>query len=620
MKNVTKAIARYGLGCIAKIFRRDRREVQRNIYLSLFLEGWQLLKERPDQRKFLLRRLITITKLFNAGKVDLALSIIRYRRISSSAENSGKIIADADAFIITPPHSIYVAHLIENELKESGRSVAICNKYECSQDKGQRYFIICPQVFPSLPKNYVAVQMEQCVNARWFTPEYLAILDRALAILDYSSINIEYLISQGIPLQKIFYMPIGILPEYDKYLSGAGHDLPETGREIDVLFHGDPDCERRKSYLKALDKRFNLYIASEISGEKMLALINRSKVIVNVHYYEGALLETTRIYETLSLGIPVVSEASVDIDQHGSLNGVVKFTPVGDIDAMIEAVARLLEDKQHMSASLLSIQDFMKRNSLFPAYFSRYLLAANLMSFEEYSRSTTLLPEIEEDIPRFCLTLTETAKRKSAFLKKPTHGFKVVEGLRHESKWIGCGLSYKHMLSCLQRQRATFSIICEDDVIFPDDIEEKLDKVINYLSNYDGSWHLFSGFISHLHADTNILKIEEVDAIEYIYIDRMTSMVMNIYSTEAFDMFDQWDETNTDVETNTIDRHIETYPDLTVITTFPFLVQHAENQMSTLWGFQNTQYAELIHETEKLFALKIEQYKAEKDTAKKLII
>ena len=144
--------------------------------------------------------------------------------------------------------------------------------------------------------------------------------------------------------------------------------------------------------------------------------------------------------------------------------------------------------------------------------------------------------------------------------------------------------------------------------------------MINYLSNYDGSWHLFSGFIAHLHADTNILKIEEIDAIEYIHIDRMTSMVMNIYSTEAFDMFDQWDETNTDVETNTIDRHIENYPNLTVITTFPFLVQHAENQMSTLWDVPNAESAEVIHETEKLFALKIEQYKAEKDTAKKLII
>ena len=239
MKNVVKTIAKYGLGCIIKIFRRDRREVQRSIYLSLFLEGWKLLRERPDQRKFLLRKLITATKLINAGKVDITLSIIRHRRIDSSVANLGKIIADTDAIIITTLHSIYVAHLIENALKASGISVAICNKYEYSKDEGQFYFIISPQVFSHFPKNYVAVQIEQCVNARWFTPEYLATLDRAWAILDYSSINIEYLVSQGISFQKIFYMPIGILPEYDKYLSGAGYDLPETGREIDVLFYGD---------------------------------------------------------------------------------------------------------------------------------------------------------------------------------------------------------------------------------------------------------------------------------------------------------------------------------------------------------------------------------------------
>jgi len=94
----------------------------------------------------------------------------------------------------------------------------------------------------------------------------------------------------------------------------------------------------------------------------------------------------------------------------------------------------------------------------------------------------------------------------------------------------------------------------------------------------------------------------------------MTSMVMNIYSSRAAEIISSWDENNADPETNTIDRHIESYPGLVAITTIPFLAGHADDRTSTLWGFQNTQYLEMIADSERLLAEKIEQYKLESNS------
>ncbi len=40
----------------------------------------------------------------------------------------------------------------------------------------------------------------------------------------------------------------------------------------------------------------------------MYNIICQARVVVNIHYYDGALLETPRICECISLGVPVLSE------------------------------------------------------------------------------------------------------------------------------------------------------------------------------------------------------------------------------------------------------------------------------------------------------------------------
>ncbi|HIF5918546.1 TPA: GT99 family glycosyltransferase N-terminal domain-containing protein [Raoultella ornithinolytica] len=532
-------------------------------------------------------------------------------RAATDSAPAAAFLDNGDVRILATQHTLFVAHLIEKSLLESGLTAQVSTSYAAEHDNGQLHIVVCPQMFKQLPEHYIAFQMEQSVNSRWFTEEYFARLNNAVAIFDYSLKNIEYLLHQGIPYQKLFYMPISSYVDYPAYLSQIGYDLSERkgDKAADVLFYGDPNCERRKAYLQELKKHFNVTVASEVFGDRLTKMVKDARVVINIHYYEDALLETTRLYETLSLGTPIVSESSSDIEEHRDLQGVIDFCPVGDIQAMVAKLQALLSDEQHYCDKRATIARFTAEDKKNNVYLKRYLLSIDKLTFPQYESNYSFEDIEENDIPRLCLSLSETPVRRKAFFKSPSHGFRFFDGIRYRIGWIGCGMSYKYMLSAMLASKAKMGIICEDDVIFPLDYDQKLNKIIDHLQTTEVEWHIFAGIIAHLHDDTRIIDVREIDGIEYVYIDKMTSMVMNIYSRSGMALIAQWDETNIDAETNTIDRYVESAQDLVVVTTVPFLVGYAEEQQSTLWGFENSQYTSLIKASEELLAKKVAEFK-----------
>ena len=75
------------------------------------------------------------------------------------------------------------------------------------------------------------------------------------------------------------------------------------------------------------------------------------------------------------------------------------------------------------------------------------------------------------------------------------------------------------------------------------------------------------------------------------------SMVCNIYAPAALACIAAWDESNKDADTNTIDRWLQA-AGLRAVLTLPFLVQHREDQNSSLWGISNEGYSQMIAQTE----------------------
>lgn len=586
-----------------KAMMREYTTSGNNVFSRYILSGGLLSKSKY---KTAIRLLLSGNW---SGMVDGFKRVLSRAAIDSSPATP--FVDTGTVRILATQHTLFVAHLIEKNLLDCGIKGHVSTAYSVEQDMGQMHIVVCPQMFKQLPRNYIAFQMEQSVNSRWFTDEYFSRLNNAVAIFDYSLKNIEYLLDKGIPYQKLFYMPISSFPDYPAHLADNGYVLDDQKGDIhaDVLFYGDPNCERRKAYLQELKKHFNVTVASEVFGDKLTRMVKNAKVVVNIHYYENALLETTRLYETISLGTPVVSESSSDIVEHEDLQDVIDFCPIGDIPAMVEKIQNLLSDKEYYNERKEKIKHFTNVDNKNNYYLRRYLLSIDKLNFSQYKSIFSFEQFQTGDVPRLCLSLSETPVRRKAFFASPSHGFQFFEGIRYRIGWIGCGMSYKYMLSGMLASKAEMGIICEDDVIFPVDYDNKLNKIINHLQSTEAKWHIFAGIIAHLHEDTKVLDVKVIDGIEYIYIDKMTSMVMNIYSRRGMDLISQWDEKNIDAETNTIDRYVESAQDLVVVTTLPFLVGYAEEQQSTLWGFENSQYTSLIKASEKLLAEKVAEFK-----------
>lgn len=586
-----------------KAMMREYTTSGNNIFSRYILSGGLLSKSKY---KTAIRLLLSGNW---SGMVDGFKRVLSRAAIDSSPATP--FVDTGTVRILATQHTLFVAHLIEKNLLDCGIKGHVSTAYSVEQDMGQMHIVVCPQMFKQLPRNYIAFQMEQSVNSRWFTDEYFSRLNNAVAIFDYSLKNIEYLLDKGIPYQKLFYLPISSFPDYPAHLADKGYVLDDQKGDIhaDVLFYGDPNCERRKAYLHELKKHFNVTVASEVFGDKLTRMVKNAKVVVNIHYYENALLETTRLYETISLGTPVVSESSSDIVEHEDLQDVIDFCPIGDIPAMVEKIQNLLSDKEYYNERKEKIKHFTNVDNKNNYYLRRYLLSIDKLNFSQYKSIFSFEQFQTGDVPRLCLSLSETPVRRKAFFASPSHGFQFFEGIRYRIGWIGCGMSYKYMLSGMLASKAEMGIICEDDVIFPVDYDNKLNKIINHLQSTEAKWHIFAGIIAHLHEDTKVLDVKVIDGIEYIYIDKMTSMVMNIYSRRGMDLISQWDEKNIDAETNTIDRYVESAQDLVVVTTLPFLVGYAEEQQSTLWGFENSQYTSLIKASEKLLAEKVAEFK-----------
>lgn len=504
-------------------------------------------------------------------------------------------------YILTTRHCFFIAKLIENSLIKIGLPSEIVFDTPHTGFGDGVHFVICPQMFDELPSTYIAYQLEQSVSSRWFTDDYIKKLHHSYAIFDYSLDNIKFLQSKGLYYQQMYYMPLAYLDAYS--------EVNDVDEEYDILFYGDANNERRREYLNVLSKKFKLKIVSEVFGEELYKEISKAKIVVNIHYYDGALLETTRLYECLSLNKMVVSETSSDIDVHCQLKECVDFVSVGNIDEMVERIEFWLKNDVSRKTKIKDNIQYLKSNSnWFEYYFMRFMLANDWLSFDKFYNLVGSYIKFDSDM--VCLSLPESIARMKDFEKDNIYGFQIFPGLRHKIGWLGAGMSYKFMLKKAKEQKLERITICEDDVEFKKDFLSSYKNTNAFLSTKD-NWDIFSGLIADLHDDVNILNIEK-DQLnkEYIYLDKMTSMVFNIYSSKFYDKLLAWDEKDHNVEFNAIDRFIENHSTCVTVTTAPYMVGHKEDLNSTLWGANNSIYSEMIKHSELKLLNKLMNYKA----------
>lgn len=489
--------------------------------------------------------------------------------------------------LMTTQHTLFLAHLIAEELKKQGWSVDILtvSPKTFSHDW---YIVLCPQMFDSLPsgEKRIVYQLEQSVSSRWFTSSYCETLENSFALLDYALFNIDFLLTKGIAYPHVNYLPIGASQNY-------GIQVPDEDKLYDVLFYGDSQSSpRRRDLLDALKTQFNVKVAVEIFGADMQKMIKQSRLVINLHYYDDALLELPRLQECLSLGVPVVSEASRDIAEYPELEGAVRFFPLNSVDGMIAAVRETLDAPPKPAQIKASVARSAKR---FNFMFQRFLIG---LGFLPASKAYQIDLNLPDGCDQIALSMPETIHRRNTYLSNQPKGYIVFDGLRRRPGWIGCALSYAALANHALKNDLKQLTVMEDDVLLPADFDFRLAISRDFLAQRAGEWDIFSGVMASLHADIKVLAVEQFKGITFLTVDRMMSTVFNIYGIHALKQIAVWDADNHNADTNTIDRHIEKQESLRVVVALPFLVGHREELLSTLWGFENTQYRKMIADSE----------------------
>lgn len=168
----------------------------------------------------------------------------------------------------------------------------------------------------ALPHNAVLVNLEQLEGNTLLPPHYMARLLRH-TVWDYSAANVRLL--QARSAKNPMQLPLGYVAQLTRIPVGNGE------ADIDVLFYGSLN-PRRSAVLDQLsaagvrvEKLFGLY------GAERDAFISRSKIVLNMHFYESKVLEVVRIFYLLANRVFVVSERGSDATESARFEGGVAF-------------------------------------------------------------------------------------------------------------------------------------------------------------------------------------------------------------------------------------------------------------------------------------------------------
>lgn len=186
--------------------------------------------------------------------------------------------------------------------------------------------LLQPQHIAELPRQAIVYNLEQITpSSPWMTPEWINSLQGRL-VWEYSERNMPYWQDHKV---HAAHVPIGYAPSLTR--------IDRTvERDIDVVFYGSIN-ERRARILDALKSR-NLRVAqlSGVYGAQRDAIIARSKMAINIHYYVPNIFEVVRASYLVANSVPILSERNADTYVPGEWESMAYWAPYDQLSSICQ--------------------------------------------------------------------------------------------------------------------------------------------------------------------------------------------------------------------------------------------------------------------------------------------
>lgn len=161
--------------------------------------------------------------------------------------------------------------------------------------------LLHPDLIQQVPKNSIVLNTEQIYSDTTKWNQNIFFWAKNFTIWDYSKKNIEKFNELG--LSKVRFFGIGFQQELARL-------NPLIPKDIDVLFYGSIN-QRRKKILEELEKNgLKVKVLFGVYGKERDNLIERSKIVLNFHYYNSQIFEVVRVFYLLTNSIAVVGEVN----------------------------------------------------------------------------------------------------------------------------------------------------------------------------------------------------------------------------------------------------------------------------------------------------------------------
>ncbi len=208
-------------------------------------------------------------------------------------------------------------------------------------------------------QNVIIYNLEQVgIDVPWMTSQYFELM-KYTHVWEYSESNYQQLKQAGIT--NIVKLPIGYTHNLEVIPK-----INSTEQDIDVFFYGSLSQRRRNLLAKLKETGLNVVSTLDypqgIIGEERDNLIARSKIILNMHYYDNAhIFEIVRISYLLSNSKAVVSELGehTEIDEdikHAIVHGKLQDLPSLCVDLVQNTEKR--EALQKKGYDIIAARDY----------------------------------------------------------------------------------------------------------------------------------------------------------------------------------------------------------------------------------------------------------------------
>lgn len=182
--------------------------------------------------------------------------------------------------------------------------------------------LLTPQEAAQLPASCIIYNLEQIEQgSAWCSSSYLELCQRA-QVWDYSGRNIMALARHGV--RRAVHVPIGYVPELTRIEPAAEED-------IDVLFYGSMNPRRQAALSALAGAGLKVHSVFGVYGAERDALIARSKVVLNLHFYETSIFELVRVSYLLANRKAVVAECHNGTEIDADMADAVRLAPYHEL-------------------------------------------------------------------------------------------------------------------------------------------------------------------------------------------------------------------------------------------------------------------------------------------------